>query len=1124
MVKFQQYFRTITLICLIFSLGIGCQTPQENTPVEELWSSLYGTGLLLSGYGSEVKGETLNYHSPLPDARSALLVRSLDREQYIEWDTVTVPKNFAEDTATFIMLAGIDVNRDSKTFDVFINDEQIFSLRSPEEHNERNWTLHGKYGSELEYRATMLDMYDDLMGYLYLRWPASKITPGQPLRLRVQGESAGSRTWFMVFKHRLEQKLTLLNEQAILRQSDKPSQSIRAEVVHLGPPETARFQIEDSVIESSLRFGINTLRLPVPVVKKERRVEIDVSIGTEELPQAVIRLKPVAQKDIYLLHHSHVDIGYTHVQDAVKKIQWEHLETAINLADDTKDFPEGSRFKWNSEVLWPVISYLEEASEDKKLMFLEAVRRGQIGLDGLYANELTGLCRPEELVHFLGYARDLSSEYQLPVQAAMITDIPGYTWSLVPIMYQSGLRYLSIGPNSGHRIGFIFDKWADRPFYWESISGKERILCWVHGKGYSWFHTGLNYTELKKRLSDEAIFDYLSILEKSDYPYDIASFRYTIGSDNGPPDPQIAEVVKEWNEKYVSPRLIIATNEELFKEFEKRYGPSLPVFRGDFTGHWEDGAASSARETALVRNAAERLTQAQTMWSLHSPGTYPKLRFDEAWKNVILYNEHTWGSWNSISDPESDFTKQQWKIKQNYALTADSESKELMRSVVFNETSAAFQTPIENLDVYNTQSWSRSDIVLIPSHFLLKGDSVRDEREHRLKSQRLNTGELAVWMEDIPPLTFRRLFFSKETTPSQTLGDARIEGNTLSNGLLSIQIDETTGAISSLESEGLPANLVDTSVHSGLNDYLYVRGRDPRTPFGTGSIHLKVLENGPLIAALRIQSSATGSKSLTRDIRIIDGLNRIDVSTTMDRENVYDQEAVHLAWPFLIPQGDIRLDIGWGYYQPETEQLPGACKNYFSVQRWIDVSNKEYGVSLAVLDAPMVEIGRLTADPIAVGWIKALPRSQTFYSYVMNNYWETNYKASQEGPALFRYSILPHVGPFDPASVTEFGIDQNQPLLVLPSDYDRQPGRSTLVITPDSIVLSSIKPLDDGKTFAIRLFNPEEREVDVVVSTGRKDSTVSIYTSTLFESKGEKIHNSFKMSPHEIKTFLIELE
>ena len=61
-------------------------------------------------------------------------------------------------------------------------------------------------------------------------------------------------------------------------------------------------------------------------------------------------------------------------------------------------------------------------------------------------------------------------------------------------------------------------------------------------------------------------------------------------------------------------------------------------------------------------------------------------------------------------------------------------------------------------------------------------------------------------------------------------------------------------------------------------------------------------------------------------------------------------------------------------------------------------------------------------------WLARLEPSQTLYSWVMNNHWFTNYKADQDGPTTFRYSLLPHKQ-YDPAAAQRFGIERSQPLV-----------------------------------------------------------------------------------------------
>ena len=140
--------------------------------------------------------------------------------------------------------------------------------------------------------------------------------------------------------------------------------------------------------------------------------------------------------------------------------------------------------------------------------------------------------------------------------------------------------------------------------------------------------------------------------------------------------------MKKWNEEYEWPRFSISTTSDAFAAFEKQYGHQLPEFKGDLTPYWEDGAGSSALETRMNRGAAERLAQAATLSTMLAPQAYKSADFDAAWRNVLLYSEHTWGAWNSVSDSENPFVTQQWQVKRQFAVDAENESKRLLDEVL----------------------------------------------------------------------------------------------------------------------------------------------------------------------------------------------------------------------------------------------------------------------------------------------------------------------------------------------------------------------------------------------------------------------------------------------------------
>lgn len=1056
----------------------------------------------LKGYYKKLSGEDFTYHSPQPDASKSLLLRSVSSDRFIEWQTQEIPSDYKHKRAKFILIAAIDANPDSHLFDFYINGEKYFTIKNPINSSKKKFSWKGNNNTSLEFNATMIDRHGDLMGYMFLDVPVGIFQKGKPLTIKVQGESAGSQSWFIVYKYNPGETLSLFGENAVIREKDKNYQLLRVDIVHLDEPVKTIIRAGNITKKLKLNFGYNTCKIKLPEVFEDLKIPVTVSIGNKPDIRKTFTIKPVKRKTIYLLHHSHVDIGYTHIQKEVEDIHWKYFEEVIEYAKKSRDYPEGARFKWNAEVMWAVDSYLDNAPPYKRAEFINAIKKGWIGLDALYANELTGLCNTEELVRLTGSSRRISKMCGVPLESAMITDVPGWTWGLVPVLARSGVKYISLGTNFGHRIGSTIEKWGDRPFYWVSPSGEEKILCWIHEKAYSMFHTGLDKAALKNSESEKKVFNYLAELDKNNYPYDIVPLRYNIGSDNGPPDPDLAQTVTDWNAKYISPKLVIATTSEMFKAFEKKYGDQIPVVRGDFTPYWEDGAASSAEETAINRLSADKLVQAEVLWTLLDPANYPAEKFEEAWKNVLLYNEHTWGSWNSISEPENDFTISQWEHKKSFALQAQQQSTDLVNSAFNN----IFHSSEENqtFEIYNTCSWDRTDLVVLPIKNLSPEVSVSDNMGNISPVQKLSSGEYVFIAKNVPALGSKCYQLIEERAKNNS--DLSVNSMSLSNQWLDIELDKISGAIINIYHKNIPVNLVDNSKKGGLNSYFYVKGRKPDNPEGTSNARISIKENGPVLVSLMVESDASGANKLFREVRLISGINRIDIINTIDKIKVYNKEGVHIGFPFNITNGQINLDIAYGVYRPENDQLPGACKNYFTIEDWVDISNQDHGITWASPDAPLIEIGKITTDPVVYGWIDKLKESQTVYSYIMNNYWETNYRAAQEGHVRFRYSIQPHKQ-FVPSDAEKFGVEQNSPLIAVSVSTGKKPFNSLFTINNNHVINTSVKPVGIGHGYLIKLFNAGGKPEEIEFMWDNKPAAVFIsnFDAEIIREAPEKI-------------------
>jgi alpha-mannosidase len=871
-----------------------------------------------------------------------------------------------------------------------------------------------------------------------------------------------------------------------------------------------------------LQPGRQEIEIFAPAVIEPESARITLRHEGRTLASAEATLQPVRRWVVHLLHFSHLDIGYTHEQAEVEQRQMGFLDEVQEYITASNDYPPEARFRWVPEGLWPVESYLAQADETKRRAFIDHVKAGRIWLGALYDNPLSGLHCEEELMALVGYANRLRHEYGLTIDSAMLTDVPGCTWGIVPVLARSGVKYLSMGPNPNWRVGRT-RVWDDRPFYWRSPCGQYKVLCWMSG-GYGWFRSGLDQ-DLEARLSQSRLLNHLDQLEKQDYPYDLYHVRYDVWGDNGYPDPKLPDTVKRWNERFAYPRLVISTPSIVFPEFERRYGDQLPVIAGDFTPYWEDGAASTAADTALNRRAAERLIQAQALWAMLDPAGYPASRADAAWREALLYDEHTWGAHNSISEPDSPFAVNQAARKRKFAADADSIATDLLEAAL-NDRRAPDRR-VAAIEVFNTNSWPRCDLAILPRETDLLGDVVRDADGEVVPSQRLSSGELAFLAADVPALGSARFTIHPGEAPK--IGRASARGASLANGLLTVTLDPDTGAITDLRAAGIKGNLVDTGAACAMNEYIYIAGRDPNDQkrIEPGAVTIEVLDNGPLVATVRAVSTAPGASRLVRDVRLVDGLNHVDLTTIIDKLPIRDAEAVHLAFPFNVPDPDVRMDMPWSIVRPELDQIEGACKNFFTVQRWVDLSNAEHGVTWATVDAPLVQMGAIRTDigpnlTSPEAWLAHIEPSATLFSYVMNNYWETNYKADQDGAAEFRYAIRPHAGACDQAGAARFGIERNRPLVAIPARADGPPPlRSLLTVRAPGVIVTSLKPGRGGEALIARLFNvcgtPQRARL-----TRPGAAPAAVYLSDADETRGDPVGDYIELPGYGIATVRIE--
>ncbi len=865
----------------------------------------------------------------------------------------------------------------------------------------------------------------------------------------------------------------------------------------------------NEITELTAEEGIDSCHvvlLPGLGVDSDCKAEIILKSGKRMLATSV--MVPARRHwTVFIYPHSHVDIGYTNTQANVEIIHTRNLLNGIELAKKTENYPEGARYLWNPEVLWPVERYFKSASAAEKQVIIDAVRDGYLHLDAGYVHTNTTASADEEFFEFFREREKMEMLTGKKIETLVQVDIPGMSWGIVPVAASLGIKYCLALNNGSGRVGLSTDL-SFKPFWWLGQDGKSRILFLQPGsynpgaliKGHAYWPLMAGETDPSKLLQivktdhprdnfiDSYIDTMLTKLEQSDYyPYDIFAMTWAM-ADNTPIDADLPEAVKSWNEDYAFPHLIIASASDIMKSFEDKYGDQLPVRSGDFTEYWTDGLGTAAKQTGMNRVSKERLIQVETLWTMLNPGEpAPRSELEEAWRNVIMGTEHTW----CFMDPDRQpITNDILKVKFDFFQKGDAMSKALLNNALssVNDPDSRF------VGVFNSLSWNRGGLVYLPPAQSKNFNSVVDDKGKIVPSQRLSTGELVFLANDVPALGSRKYELKEKKIRA---GRSMISGNSIDNGIIKVIIDAKTGDISSINNGD--HEYVNPDASGSMNSFRYLHGDDnPEKASGTKDVTITVKENGPLVASLLIESAAEGTSHLSREVALIAGSNHIEIINIIDKLAIKEKEGVHFGYGFNISEPVTRADIPWGIMEIEKDQLPEGNRNWIGFQRWIDISNDERGVTFCSLDAPVFESGNMTANVLGMAtdspqWIRRLDPSATIYSWALNNHWFTNFPLSQEGIIEFRYRILPHNSKYDPAFSNRFGLEQAQPLIATTVNRNLEAKPTLSVKGSNNVYITVLKTGDTGEEITFRLRSVSAKDESVtLVWPGREPSEVKI--------------------------------
>lgn len=685
------------------------------------------------------------------------------------------------------------------------------------------------------------------------------------------------------------------------------------------------------------------LRVFIPELEQAFRVTVSLPELSGE-DEAVLELLPVRHWDIHLVHHSHLDIGYTDPQGRVLAEHVSYLDSALRLVKETESWDEDSQFRWSIESLWSFQQWASARPRAVVADFIEQVHKGRIELTAMPFNLHTETCSTDELHELLRLAQDTRREYGVPIHAAMQTDVPGCVGGLVDVLATNDVSYLSVAHNwAGRSVPHLTGAQdVPRLFWWQSPAGR-RVLVWVTDTPH-----GLAYMEgpmLGFDASYEQVEDllppYLHALATKPYPFDGDMFGFVPADvplhrrpydldvlhvrvqghfgDNAPPRRIMSETVRRWNERWVYPHLRMSTNSDFFATAEARYGEQLQTFTGDWNNWWADGVGSGARPMQLVRRAQGLVADAQTVSTLAGVLGAPDADAETAdsvpaYLDMSLFDEHTWGAavpWGH-SDDHHHSGDEQWHWKYNKAIAAHDAARSLLdRSRArLGDVLPPQSDAVASLYVVNPAAQQRSGVVraflpesLVPLERSITAVDSRTTRSVNLvESPQINVTHreagrfLHVAVDDLPPLGLVRIDLVEAADPEPSRSVTLSGPPVLENEHLRVEVDLGTASISSIYAKGLDTELVRGDATFGFNAYVY----DELGSAG-GMLH----QSGFLQADKNL--SLLGNRTLARPAALVD-LGRDAVRSWLTYETSA-RGASRIVTTLSLEHGCDRLDI-----------------------------------------------------------------------------------------------------------------------------------------------------------------------------------------------------------------------
>lgn len=753
---------------------------------------------------------------------------------------------------------------------------------------------------------------------------------------------------------------------------------------------------------------------------------------------------------IYLVHHTHFDIGFTDLPQEVWQQQERHLDDAVAIAERDMDFC------WTIESGSLLRKYLEDRNDIRQNKIISLLKEGRFELQGFDMQSLTETLSFAELTANLSRPAELGKKYDFPVECATLDDIGGFSGAVPGVMNEYGLKYLILG------VGACQAElpWADLPhlFYLRNRNGG-KVLTWnlgidrqeescnskypyaVYGLAANYFayrafpellgiedmgiRFYLNGEDNANPLKFDEMFEILcQRLKRENYPYPEIMLQY--GGDNRGPSPHIGELVRRLNNTGKLPHIELTTPVKFFRMMEKKYGSSIPEVSGLLTDPWII-RMNAVPSTLKKYRTAQRLTKGAALLG------YTDKELLEA---MMLTGDHTFGmnnwGWHKLCNDDEgglrgevfDRMRESWRYKKYYAEDAFYRAVELSR-----KAHGKFIDSDDNVIAVlnNSANIVSGSAEVYLGNYAPELDKLLDNGRE-IPFCKIGENHYIFYAENVPPcgaLQLTPVFKEKYNIPLEN------HSATLPQLVHTDDIDisfDKSGNVESINFKGM--ELVDNKdftfaeiVAQEIKNYPMCNEHCNLLPAADKELKkcdissVSMTFDNELFTEIK-QCGTVASAGFTRFLRIWKNSSRIDIKVRFNKPESKKKEFYYLALPFSGTGGKFRFNQNSGIASVD-DLLPGAMQDLFYCADYAAIETGSYTAILNCPDAPVVEFGGMTS----MNWRKKLPfkaENNHIFALVFNNICNTDAPAWFEVLDTFEYSIYLSDDKFSAAQAEKF--------------------------------------------------------------------------------------------------------